>query len=154
MQRQPTPCDTAPRPTINGPMTALVAELVEAEGVPGSAPLDEQLTLATVLADLCRLAGEPVPASVEQPLAGACLPGVAESAVAPVGAGPVSELCGRLLAELVAGDVPQPLVQRFTLAFLWADLCRLAGEPLPPDVLARLNTPAVAGLAPRRKLAS
>ena len=154
MQCPPTPCDTALRPMITDLMTALVAELVEAEGVPGFAPLDEQLTPATVLADLCRLAGEPVPASVEQPLTAAGLPGVAESAVAPVGAGPVSELCGRLLAELVAGDVPQPLVQRFTLAFLWADLCRLTGEPLPPDVQAQLDAPAGAVVTPPRRLAS
>lgn len=154
MQRPPAPRDPASRPTISDLMTALVAELVEAEGVPAFAPLDEQLTLATVLADLCRLAGEPVPTPVEQPLARACLPGAAEAAVAPAGASPVGELCARLLAELVAGDVSQPLAQRFTLAFIWSDLCRLAGEPLPPGVQARLDAPAVAGIAPWRRLAS
>lgn len=41
------------------------------------------------------------------------------------------------LAELVAGDVPDPLAQPFTLGAIWADLCRLAGET-PPPMLAVL----------------
>jgi hypothetical protein len=41
-----------------------------------------------------------------------------------------------LVAELEAGEVPQPLSQRFTLAAVWQDLARLAGEALPADALA------------------
>ena len=41
-----------------------------------------------------------------------------------------------LVAELADGEVPQPLSQRFTLAHVWADLARLAGEELPADALA------------------
>ena len=41
-----------------------------------------------------------------------------------------------LVAELEAGEVPQPLAQSFTLATVWADLARLAGEPVPVAVAA------------------
>lgn len=41
-----------------------------------------------------------------------------------------------LVAELAEGEVPAPLAQRFTLATVWADLARLAGEPLPAPVTA------------------
>jgi hypothetical protein len=51
----------APRPaTVAALLTALVAELEEEI----AAPLAQRFTLATVAADLCRLAGEPVPAAV------------------------------------------------------------------------------------------
>lgn len=150
MQHLRTPHYPAPRPTINNLLTALVVEIVEAEGMPNFDPLDEGLTLAAVWVDLCHLAGESVPALVEQPLGGARRPGVAEPAGVTVEVGRVNRLCERLLAELVAGDVPRPLNERFTLAFLWADLCRLAGEPLPPDVQARLDAPAVVVATPRR----
>ena len=46
-----------------------------------------------------------------------------------------------LLREMEMGDVPDPLAQPLTLAVVWADLCRLAGEPLPPDVAALLAAP-------------
>ena len=46
-----------------------------------------------------------------------------------------------LVAELEE-DVPQPLVQRFTLATVAADLCRLAGEPVPAAVTDALDGPA------------
>ena len=36
-----------------------------------------------------------------------------------------------LVAELEDGEIPQPLVQSFTLATVWADLARIAGEELP-----------------------
>ncbi len=56
-----------------------------------------------------------------------------------------------LVAELAAGGVPAPLARPFTLAALWDDLARLAGEPTPPEVLALLDgqsaTPARAGAA-------
>ena len=41
-----------------------------------------------------------------------------------------------LVAELAEGEVPAPLTQSFTLATVWADLARLAGEPLPVAVAA------------------
>ncbi len=41
-----------------------------------------------------------------------------------------------LVAELEAGEVPQPLVQSFTLAAVWQDLARLAGEALPAVAVA------------------
>ena len=40
-----------------------------------------------------------------------------------------------LVAELADGEIPMPLVQSFTLAHVWADLARLAGEELPADAL-------------------
>ena len=53
-----------------------------------------------------------------------------------------------LVAELVAEEIAAPLAQRFTLASVAADLCRLAGEPVPAAVLAALDGPAHA--APHR----
>ena len=55
----------------------------------------------------------------------------------------VNDLLAALCDELAEGDVPAPLAQPLTLAFLWADLARLAGEPVPPDVAAYLDAPAV-----------
>ena len=46
-----------------------------------------------------------------------------------------------LLAELVAEEIAAPLAQRFTLATIAADLCRLAGEPVPAAILAALDSP-------------
>ncbi len=46
----------------------------------------------------------------------------------------VNELLERLVDELADGEVTAALSQRFTLGALWADLCRLAGEDLPPLV--------------------
>ena len=40
-----------------------------------------------------------------------------------------------LLLDELAGDVPAPLTQSFSLAATWADLCRLAGEDVPLAVL-------------------
>jgi len=55
-----------------------------------------------------------------------------------------------LVAELGAGGVPAPLTQVFTLAALWDDLARLAGEPVPPEVAALLDgRVAVPGLPSR-----
>ena len=39
-----------------------------------------------------------------------------------------------LVNELRENDVPDPLAQSFTLAAIWDDLCRLAGETPPPAV--------------------
>jgi len=53
----------------------------------------------------------------------------------------INQLMAALYAELAAEEIPQPLAQRFTLATVWADLARLAGEPVPRDVAAVLDTP-------------
>ena len=47
---------------------------------------------------------------------------------------PVNALLGALVAELEAEAIPAPLRQPLTLAAVWADLCRLAGEELPLEV--------------------
>ena len=55
----------------------------------------------------------------------------------------INELLQALCDELAAGDVPAPLAQPFTLALVWCDLARLAGEEPPADVTALLDEPAV-----------
>jgi hypothetical protein len=54
----------------------------------------------------------------------------------------IERLLRALLAELRAAGVPAPLGQPLTLAAVWADLARLAGEEMPADVLALLDGPA------------
>ncbi len=51
----------------------------------------------------------------------------------------IDDLLRSLVAELAAGRVPAPLHQSFTLATIWDDLARLAGEPPPPEVAALLD---------------
>lgn len=46
-----------------------------------------------------------------------------------------------LVDELAGGDVRDPLTQEFTLAAIWFDLCRLAGEPIPGYVAAIVDPP-------------
>ena len=46
----------------------------------------------------------------------------------------INELMARLLDELRAGEVPDPLTASFTFAALWDDLARLAGETPPAAV--------------------
>lgn len=48
----------------------------------------------------------------------------------------INELMAALVAELTEGEIPLPLAQLFTLANIWADLARLAGEELPAEALA------------------
>ena len=48
----------------------------------------------------------------------------------------INDLLHALYDELEAGDVPTPLRQAFPLATIWLDLCRLAGEEPPADVVA------------------
>lgn len=55
----------------------------------------------------------------------------------------LTALMAALVAELEEGDVPAPLRQDFSLATLWCDLARLAGEPVPAEVAAILDGPAV-----------
>ena len=50
---------------------------------------------------------------------------------------PIAEALAALVAEL-ADEIPDPLAQPFTLAALWSDLARLAGEEPPPAVVALL----------------
>lgn len=51
----------------------------------------------------------------------------------------INDLMAALVAELEAGDIPDPLGQPLTLGIVWADLCRLAGEEPPPAVAAMLD---------------
>jgi len=53
---------------------------------------------------------------------------------------PVTAVLTALYAEL-AEEIPDVLSTPFTFATLWADLARLAGEPLPADVAAVLDAP-------------
>ncbi len=48
----------------------------------------------------------------------------------------INDLMAALVAELTADEIPAPLSQRFTLAAIWQDLARLAGEALPTEALA------------------
>ena len=48
----------------------------------------------------------------------------------------VNEIMRALTAELIEGEVPNPLGQGFTLALIWCDLARLAGEVPPAEVLS------------------
>jgi hypothetical protein len=48
----------------------------------------------------------------------------------------INALMAALVAELEAEEVVTPLAQRFTLANIWADLARIAGEELPAAALA------------------
>jgi len=45
-----------------------------------------------------------------------------------------------LYAEL-AEEIPNVLTESFTFAALWADLARIAGEPVPRDVAVVLDAP-------------
>ncbi len=53
----------------------------------------------------------------------------------------VNELMTTLIDELAAGDVPDVLAQPLTLAALWDDLARLAGEEPPHWVVVALGDP-------------
>ncbi len=53
----------------------------------------------------------------------------------------LNQLMTTLAAELAEGGVPDPLQQRFRLDFVWIDLCRLAGEPLPAEIAGVLDRP-------------
>ncbi len=53
----------------------------------------------------------------------------------------INETLRALVAEMAAGDVPDPLAQPCTLALVWADLARLAGESLPAEVAALVDAP-------------
>ncbi len=48
----------------------------------------------------------------------------------------INDAMTALVAELTEGEIPLPLAQSFTLAAVWQDLARLAGEALPAEALA------------------
>ena len=56
----------------------------------------------------------------------------------------INDLLRRLCDDLEAGDVAEPLGESFTLAPLWLDLCRLAGEEPPAFLVALIDGPALA----------
>ncbi|HEU5424570.1 MAG TPA: hypothetical protein VFU72_13575 [Nitrolancea sp.] len=131
---------TTPHPStrsaINTMMRAFVAELAAA-GVPD--PLNQQITLAALWDDLCRLSHERSPAAVECRLAGATAASTARASTT----GPVSAAFNRLLGELTARHLPDPLAQRFTVGLVWAVLCQLGGEDPPALVQALLHAPVL-----------
>ena len=53
----------------------------------------------------------------------------------------INVILAALRDELAADGVPAPLSQSLTLAAVWADLARLAGEEPPAAVVALLGTP-------------
>ncbi len=53
----------------------------------------------------------------------------------------INDVLHALIEEMAEGDVPDPLAQPCTLALVWADLARLAGEPLPAEVAALVDAP-------------
>jgi len=53
----------------------------------------------------------------------------------------INAIMALLVEELTEGEIPMPLAQEFTLANIWADLARLAGESVPRDVAAVLDAP-------------
>ncbi len=55
-------------------------------------------------------------------------------------AAPVTAALTALYAEL-AEEIPDVLNAEFSFATIWADLARVAGEPVPRDVAAVLDTP-------------
>ncbi len=60
----------------------------------------------------------------------------------------LNALMAALVAELSADEIPQPLSQRFTLAAVWQDLARLAGEALPAEALAVVSRALDATIEP------
>jgi hypothetical protein len=51
----------------------------------------------------------------------------------------VNDLMTALCDELAEGDVAEPLGESFTLALVWLDLCRLAGEEPPAFLVALID---------------
>ncbi len=48
----------------------------------------------------------------------------------------INDIMALLVEELTEGEIPMPLAQEFTLANIWSDLARIAGEELPANALA------------------
>ena len=55
----------------------------------------------------------------------------------------VNDLMSALCDEPAEGDVAEPLGESFTLALVWLDLCRLAGEEPPAFLVALIDGPAL-----------
>jgi hypothetical protein len=53
----------------------------------------------------------------------------------------INTILAALVEELVEGGMDDPLAEPLTLAALWSDLARIAGEPLPADVAALVDGP-------------
>jgi hypothetical protein len=53
----------------------------------------------------------------------------------------LNAIMAALVAELRAGGIPNPLGESFTLAAMWDDLARLAGEAPPAEVAALFEAP-------------
>ncbi len=51
----------------------------------------------------------------------------------------IALLCARYVAMLEDAGIPTPLQQELNVAAVLADLCALAGEPIPPAVLASIG---------------
>ncbi len=64
----------------------------------------------------------------------------------------VNYLLSALVAELEAGDVPDPCGQPFTLAAVWLDLARLAGEAPPAHIAAAVLDARITPATARRGL--
>ncbi len=62
----------------------------------------------------------------------------------------INQLLAQLVAELEAGEVPTPLTQPLTLAAVWCDLARLAGEEPPAAVAAAVLDARIAPPTVRR----
>ncbi len=60
----------------------------------------------------------------------------------------INTLMAALVAELEDGEIRLPLAQSFTLAHIWADLARLAGEELPAEARAVVDRALDATIAP------
>ena len=60
----------------------------------------------------------------------------------------LNALMAALVAELEDGEIPMPLAQSFTLAAVWQDLARLAGEALPANALAVMGRALDATIEP------
>lgn len=58
----------------------------------------------------------------------------------------VTEAFRALVAQLTEDEIPDPLNQPMPLFALVADLCRLAGEPEPPEIAALMDAPAATAL--------
>ena len=63
----------------------------------------------------------------------------------------LNDLMAALVAELADGEIPMPLAQRFTLANIWSDLARLAGEELPAEARAVVGRALDATIEPVRR---
>lgn len=60
----------------------------------------------------------------------------------------ITETFRALVAELAEEGLPDPLTRPMALFAVWADACRIAGEPEPPEVAALMDAPAATLLQP------